>query len=110
MIQEHEERLLARLLGGLQSIPGMRVYGLTDRAEWKRRVATVAVRKTGATPEQLAMALAGENIFAWHGNFYALSISERMGVESSGGFLRLGLAHYNTEDEIDRCLAVLDRV
>ncbi len=109
VIQEHEERLMARLLGGLQAISGVRVYGLTERADWKRRVATVAVRKTGTTPQQLAMALAAENIFAYNGNFYALSVSERMGVEQSGGFLRLGLAHYNTEDEIDHCLAVLDR-
>lgn len=110
VIQAYEEQLLSRLMNGLLSIPSIRVYGLTDRADWKRRVATVAVRKTGTTPEQLALALAAENIFAWNGNFYALSVSERMGVEQSGGFLRLGLAHYNTEYEIDRCLAVLDRV
>lgn len=110
VIQEYEERLLARLLGGLQAIPGVRVYGITDRDEMSQRVATVALRKTGTTPAQLAQALAEENIFAWHGNFYALSISERMGVEASGGFLRLGLVHYNTEEEIDRCLTVLDRV
>lgn len=110
VIQAHEERLMGRLLSGLQAIPGVRVYGITDRDEMSRRVATVAVRKTGTTPEQLAQALAEENIFAWHGNFYALAISERMGVEKSGGFLRLGLVHYNTEEEIDRCLAVLDRV
>lgn len=110
VIQTYEEQLLSRLMGGLLSIPGIRIYGLTDRAAWKSRVATVAVRKTGTTPEQLALALAAENIFAWNGNFYALSVSERMGVEQSGGFLRLGLAHYNTEYEIDRCLAVLERV
>jgi cysteine desulfurase family protein (TIGR01976 family) len=109
VIQDQEQRLAGRLLDGLQSIAGMRVYGLTDQADRHRRVATLAVRKDGTTPAQLAMALAADNIFAWHGNFYALSVSERMGVEQSGGFLRLGLVHYNTEDEIDRCLEVLDR-
>lgn len=110
VIQAHEQRLIERLISGLLSSPGMRVYGLTERLDWNRRVATVAVRKSGTTPEQLAQALADENIFAWHGNFYALAASERMGVEESGGWLRLGLAHYNTIDEIERCLRVLDRV
>ena len=58
----------------------------------------------------MALALAAENIFTWNGNFYALSISERLGVESSGGLLRIGLAHYNTIDEVDKCLRVLERM
>ena len=45
----------------------------------------------------------------WNGNFYALSISERLGVEPSGGLVRIGLAHYNTLDEVERCLTVIDR-
>jgi selenocysteine lyase/cysteine desulfurase len=45
----------------------------------------------------------------WNGNFYALAISERLGVEQSGGLVRIGLAHYNTIEEIDRCLAAIDR-
>jgi selenocysteine lyase/cysteine desulfurase len=72
-------------------------------------MATVSIRKEGKTPEELARKLAEQNIFAWNGNFYALSISERLGVEPSGGLVRLGLAHYNTLDEVDRCLAVIDR-
>ena len=61
------------------------------------------------TPEALAQKLAAENIFVWNGNFYALSISERLGVEPSGGLVRIGLAHYNTLEEVDRCLTVIDR-
>jgi cysteine desulfurase family protein (TIGR01976 family) len=110
VIHEYEMGLIERLIRGLQSIPGVRIYGLTDRNDWAQRVATVALRKSGTTPEALAQALAAENIFCWHGNFYALSISERLGVEESGGFLRLGLVHYNTLDEIDRCLAVIDTI
>lgn len=110
VIQDYEQMLTERLITGLLTIPGMRIYGLTDRVDWGRRVATVAVRKSGTTPEQLAQALADENIFAWNGNFYAQSVSERMGVEDSGGWLRLGLVHYNTVEEIDRCLHVLDTV
>ncbi len=46
----------------------------------------------------------------WNGNFYALSISERLGVEAGGGLLRIGLTHYNTQEEVDRCLRAIERV
>lgn len=110
VLHDYEQQLIERLITGLQGIPGVRIYGLTDRRDWGQRVATVVLRKSGTTPQQLAEALAAENIFCWNGNFYALGISERMGVEESGGFLRIGLVHYNTVDEIDRCLAVIERM
>ena len=108
-VEPYEQHLSQKLMDGLESIPGVRIYGITNRNELNRRVATVSIRKEGTTPHQLATALAAQNIFAWEGNFYALSISERLGVEGSGGFLRLGLAHYNTEEEIERCIRVLER-
>ena len=110
VIGAYERLLTERLVSGLLSVPGIRIYGLTERTDWDRRVATVSLRKRGTTPEQLARALAEENIFAWNGNFYAQSVSERMGVEESGGWLRLGLVHYNTVDEIDQCVRVLDGI
>ncbi len=108
VIQAYERTLTERLVTGLLDLPGIRIYGLTEPADWHRRVATVAVRRRGVTPERLAQALADENIFAWNGSFYALSASERMGVEGNGGWLRLGLVHYNTLEEVDHCLRVLD--
>ena len=109
VVNDHELRLMDRLITGLKTIPQVRIYGITERSHWQRRVATVSIRKEGKTPEQLAAKLAEHNIFVWNGNFYALAISERLGVEASGGLVRLGLAHYNTLDEVDRCLAVIDR-
>lgn len=110
VLEPYERYLSETLLDGLQAIPGVRIYGITQRTDLQHRVATVSLRKEGTTPQQLATALAAQNIFAWEGNFYALSISERLGVEQSGGFLRLGLAHYNTVEEISRCLHVLERL
>ena len=109
VIHDHEYQLMDRLISGLKTIPQVRIYGISERSQWPQRMATISIRKEGKTPEQLATRLAEQNIFAWNGNFYALSISERLGVELSGGFVRLGLAHYNTLDEVDRCLAVIDR-
>lgn len=110
LIADYERQLIERLIGGLQMISGVRIYGITSRFDWDKRVATVAMRKEGTTPQQLAQALADANIFVWDGNFYALELSERLGVESSGGLLRIGLAHYNTADEIEQCLRVIERV
>ena len=109
VIAEYELMLMDRLITGLKAIPTVRIYGITDRFEWKKRMATVSIRKEGLTPEALAQKLGAENIFVWNGNFYALSISERLGVEPSGGLVRIGLAHYNTLEEVDRCLTVIDR-
>ena len=61
-------------------------------------------------PRELAEHLAGHGIFAWDGNYYALGIMERLGLEERGGALRLGMAHYNTPEEIDRVLDALERL
>ncbi|RIK47764.1 MAG: cysteine desulfurase-like protein, partial [Chloroflexi bacterium] len=102
-IRDYELMLTERMLTGLQASSRIRVYGLIERGDWPRRVPTFSIRKEGTTPQQLAQALADANIFAWDGNFYALGLSEALGVEESGGLLRLGLVHYNTLDEIDEC-------
>ncbi len=109
VIGEYEYQLMDRLITGLKTTPKVRIYGITSRLDWDKRMATISIRKEGLTPEELATKLANENIFVWNGNFYALSISERLGVEQSGGLVRIGLTHYNTIEEIDRCLAVIDR-
>ena len=109
VVGEYELMLMDRLITGLKAIPTVRIYGITDRFDWNKRMATVSIRKEGLTPEVLAQKLAAENIFVWNGNFYALSISERLGVEPSGGLVRIGLAHYNTLDEVERCLTTVDR-
>ena len=59
------------------------------------------------TPAEIAQRLAGANIFAWEGNFYALAVTEHLGLEGQGGLLRVGLAHYNTAEEVDTLLGIL---
>ena len=104
-------RLTERLVTGLLSVPGIRIYGLTERADWDRRVATVASTKERDYAGTVGrLRLRTKNIFAWNGSFYAQSFSERMGVEESDGWLRLGLVHYNTVDEIDRCVRALEGI
>jgi cysteine desulfurase family protein (TIGR01976 family) len=106
-IRPYELGLVERLIAGLLEVPGLTFYGIRDPARFDRRVPTVAVRLAGHTPRQLAEFLAARGIFTWDGNYYALNLTERLGVESSGGMLRIGLAHYNTEEEVERLLAAL---
>lgn len=109
VIAQYEQILTKKLVSGLTSIPGVRIYGIAEQEKMNNRVATVALRKQGTTPQQLAEALASANVNATSGNFYALSYTERLGVELSGGLLRLGLVHYNTQSEIDHCLDVIEQ-
>jgi cysteine desulfurase family protein (TIGR01976 family) len=104
VIQTHERKLMERMLRGLREIPGLRLYGISDPARLESRCPTFAVRIDGHTPLELATKLGDEGIFTWDGNYYAINLTERLGVEQSGGFLRIGLVHYNTEEEVDRVL------
>ena len=109
-IQEHERGLAGRLLTGLALLPGVRIYGLTALEDLERRVPTIAITIDGQTPRELATKLGERGIFCWDGNYYAINLMERLGLEATGGALRIGLAHYNTAAEIDRLLAALREI
>jgi cysteine desulfurase family protein (TIGR01976 family) len=109
-IHDHETALLDRAISGLEKIPGAKIYGLTDRARFNERCATIAVRFEGHTPLELATKLGERGIFTWDGNYYALNLTEHLGVQETGGFLRIGLVHYNTTEEVDRLLTTLGEI
>ncbi len=109
-IMDYERGLSAQLLAGLREIKGLQVYGITDPQQLAWRVPTVACNIRGHSPRELAERLASQGIFVWDGNYYALGIMERLGLEEKGGALRLGMVHYNTLDEIDRVLECLEQV
>jgi len=109
-IHEHERGLLERLMAGLQKIPGLTIYGITDPARFHERCGTLAVRIPNHTPLELATKLGDRGFFTWDGNYYALNLTEHLDVEKSGGFLRIGLVHYNTAEEVDRLLAALREI
>ncbi len=106
----HERALLAELMEGLLAIPGLHIYGITDLKRFDERCSTVSVRLDGHTPTEVATFLGERGIFTWDGNFYALNLTERLGVQSTGGLLRIGLVHYNTPDEVERLLVALREI
>jgi cysteine desulfurase family protein (TIGR01976 family) len=103
----YESRLLARLVDGLQTIPGVRIYGITDPRRFGERCSTLSLRLGNHNPTAIATFLGERGIFTWDGNYYALNLTERLGVESLGGLLRIGLVHYNTIEEVERLLTAL---
>jgi len=113
-IHNHERGLLDRMMTGLTKIPHLKIYGITDPARFAERCATLAIRvedgNPSHTPLQLATQLGTRGIFTWDGNYYALNLTEQLNVEKSGGFLRIGLVHYNTHEEVDRLLAALSEI
>ena len=105
--RQHEMTLLSQLIPGLLAIPGLRFFGITDPARFNDRCSTVSIRLANRTPAETAKFLGDRGIFTWDGNYYALNLTERLGVEQTGGLLRIGLVHYNTSEEVDRLLAAL---
>jgi cysteine desulfurase family protein (TIGR01976 family) len=109
-IQQHEHGLAEILISGLLTISGLKLYGIRDTGKLDRRCPTAAVRIAGHTPLELATKLGERGFFTWDGNYYALNLSERLDVEKDGGFLRIGLAHYNTAGEVQRFLSALREI
>jgi len=95
------------MLRGLGETPSLRLYGISDPSRIAFRCPTFAIRMEGHPPAELSRKLGDRGIFTWDGNYYALSLTERLGVERDGGLLRIGFVHYNSEEEVDRVLEAL---
>jgi cysteine desulfurase family protein (TIGR01976 family) len=107
---EYEGELGAYLIEQLRAIPGLKIRGITDPARLAWRVPTVSFTLDGWHPRHVAAQLAERDIYVWDGNYYALAIAERLGVQAQGGMVRVGLAHYNTRDEVNRLIAALHEI
>ncbi len=101
-IRAYEFELSQTLLDVLEETPGVTVYGITDRQRLAERVPTVSFNLKGMHPRQVAEALDKAGIYVWDGNYYALAVTERLGLEASGGMVRVGPVHYNTAEEVAR--------
>jgi len=109
-IHGHERKMMEKMIAGLLAIPGLKLYGISDPRRFENRCATIAVRIEGHTPLELATKLGERGFFTWDGNYYALNVTEQLDVERLGGFLRIGLVHYNTMEEVERLLTALREI
>lgn len=98
--------LFRQLYDGLGAIRGVRRFGLpADRA----RTPTLAFRVDGKSPDDVAVALAERGLFVSHGDFYAATVIERLGV-GEDGVVRVGCSAYTTAEEIDRVVSAVDEI
>ena len=109
-ISQYERELCEELVKGMLQIPRLTVYGITEVSRFDWRTPTIGLRVLGQTPYSFAKQLGERGIFTWHGNFYALGLTEMLGVESKGGLVRIGLVHYNTVNEIHRLWELLEEM
>ncbi|MEK6236939.1 MAG: cysteine desulfurase-like protein [Planctomycetales bacterium] len=105
-ITAHEQELCKQLLDGLSQLSSIRVWGITDLESLSHRVPTVSFTHARHAPRQVAEFLAERGIFVWHGNYYALPLTEALDLEPDG-MVRIGLLHYNPATEVERLLAAL---
>ncbi|MBT3322419.1 MAG: cysteine desulfurase-like protein [Anaerolineae bacterium] len=99
-IGAYEQELNKALLATLDSVPGLVLYGPSDPDKANERVATFSFRLGDLHPRKVAELLGERDIYVWDGHYYAINVTERLGLEESGGMVRVGATHYNTIEEI----------
>jgi len=103
----YEMPLAQRLIDGLRAIPGLQVHGITNSNRLHERVPTVSFTHPRRTSAALASGLAEQDINVWSGHNYARELVKHLGLDEADGVLRIGLAHYNTEAEVDRVVGAV---
>jgi cysteine desulfurase family protein (TIGR01976 family) len=109
-IKQYEFAISHALLDAFSKIPGLSLHGLRDPNRVDERVPTFSFTHAGKSPRRIAEELAQSGIFVWDGNYYALAVTERLGVEKSGGMVRVGPVHYNSLEEVNRLAETLYRI
>jgi cysteine desulfurase family protein (TIGR01976 family) len=107
---DYEHRMTAKLIDGIIGLGGTTVHGITNPNRIAERVPTVSFTHREAAPKQIAKRLAGDGICVWSGHNYAYEVVRQLGLDEEQGVVRIGLAHYNTESEVDAVLAALARI
>jgi len=98
VVEEYEADLSARFRTALREIPGLELYAAPEGV---RKTPTVAFRIEGRTPREVTERMAREGFFVADGHFYASTLAEKLGIRDIGGWVRAGLAPYNTEEEVE---------
>ena len=109
-IRAYEYELSRALLEILEETPGLTLYGLRDVRRLEERVPTFSFTLQNQSPRQVAEKLGDAGIYVWDGNYYALAVTERLGLEESGGMVRVGAVHYNTLEEVSRLRDALVKI
>ena len=105
-VEEQETALAENFRIALRDIPGVKLYAAPDGV---RKTPTIAFTVQGKAPEDVCARMLEHGFFIAAGDFYASTLAEKLGIRDSGGFIRAGLAPYNTEAEVERFVEALER-
>ena len=109
-IREYEAGLSRAMRDGLSSIKGLRIHGITDSHRMDSRAPTYSFTLDGWKPRRICEELDKAGIYASDGNYYALEVTTRLGLEAEGGMVRVGAAHYNTLEEVETLVEKLREI
>jgi cysteine desulfurase family protein (TIGR01976 family) len=107
LLAASEAAVFAPLIDGLTAIDGVRVWGPTTGSS---RTPTVAFTVAGKHPEEVAAALAGDQIATWAGHSYALEAVDQLGLRDTGGIVRAGVVAYIDDSDVARLLAAVEKL
>jgi cysteine desulfurase family protein (TIGR01976 family) len=110
MSRDYEEPLTNTLIDGLQQINGISIFGITNPNRVQHRVPTVSIRHNKTVPSEIARTLAKAGIYVWHGHNYAYEPTRALNIPVDEGVVRIGLAHYNTADEVSKIIREVDAI
>jgi cysteine desulfurase family protein (TIGR01976 family) len=103
--EAHETPLTQLLIAGLKQIRGVTIHGITNPNRSAERVPTVSFTHDKISTHKIAAALAAADIYVWSGHNYAYEVVRHLGVNEKEGVVRVGIAHYNNQAEVERCIA-----
>lgn len=109
-VRRYESGLVTQLIERVATVPGLRIYGVTEPARVSERCPTIAFTIEGHRPRDISKFLGERGIYTWDGHYYAWELIRALGLADSGGMVRVGLVHYNTVEEIERLGAALDEL
>ncbi|MGA2763839.1 MAG: cysteine desulfurase-like protein [Spirochaetia bacterium] len=109
-IRAWEADLSREMLEGLSGIHGLTIFGITDPARLAERAPTYSFTLDGVHPRRICEELDRQGISASDGNYYAVEVTTRLGLEATGGMVRVGAAHYNTKEEVSRLVKALSGI
>ncbi len=108
--RDYEEPLTNLLIDGLSTVKGIKIFGITNPNRIHERVPTISIRHDSVKPDAIAQTLADSGIYVWHGHNYAYEPTRFLGIPEEEGVVRIGLAHYNTADEVNRVVSAIDAI
>ena len=102
-LRAHSAQQVARLWEQLSRINGVRLYGPPPHLE---RTPTIAFTIKDVASTEAARRLAERGLFVSHGNFYAQTVVDRLGLQPEG-LVRVGCACYTSDEEVERLIVAV---